>query len=218
MPRRPSPRAFTLIELLASIAVIAILSALGFVGFQKARDDADKATCLSNLRQLGIIHLSYAADHRGTIPMAYQAKRNPSPWWYWIYYDQGYFPEAPSTADKPDSLKLLKSPALVRNADTWVDNTYMHMKQDNVANATDSDLVLATLSRPASHILDITGGLKAGAHRPDAMTRYSAIQAANPATGSAYFVYDGRANVLFADGHVDSLRKEQITLEMCLRQ
>lgn len=216
-PRRSSD-AFTLIELLTVILVVAVLSALGFAGLRSARASADRATCLSNLRQIGLTHLAYAADNRGVLPMAYQEGRSPSPWWYWIYHLRGYFPEPPSTAGRPDSLSLLKSPPILRNATTWVDNTYMRMKQDDNANANDSDLVLNTLARPANHILNITGSLAAGTNRVTAVTRYTAIQRADDVTGDAYFVHGGRANVLFADGHVDSLRKERITLEMCLRQ
>lgn len=210
--------AFTLIELLASIAIIAVLIALVFAGLKSARMSADRSTCLSNLRQIGVVHLTYAANNRGVLPMAYKANRNPSPWWYWIYYQEGYFNEAPSTEARPDSLKLLKSPALMRTSNTWVANTYMRMKQDDAPNANDSDLVLNTLARPASYILQITGSLGPGEHQVAATTRYTVIQRADETADNAYFVYGGRANVLFADGHVASLTKSEITLEMCLRQ
>ena len=47
-------RGFTLIELLVVIAIIAILAAILFPVFAKARDQARKATCGSNMRQLGL--------------------------------------------------------------------------------------------------------------------------------------------------------------------
>ena len=46
-------RGFTLIELLVVIAIIAILAAILFPVFARARENARKATCQSNLRQIG---------------------------------------------------------------------------------------------------------------------------------------------------------------------
>jgi prepilin-type N-terminal cleavage/methylation domain-containing protein/prepilin-type processing-associated H-X9-DG protein len=54
---------FTLIELLVVIAVIAILAAILFPVFAQAREKARQATCLSNLRQIGLAAGMYAQDY-----------------------------------------------------------------------------------------------------------------------------------------------------------
>jgi prepilin-type N-terminal cleavage/methylation domain-containing protein/prepilin-type processing-associated H-X9-DG protein len=54
---------FTLIELLVVIAIIAILAAILFPVFARARESARKATCLSNLKQLGLGMAMYAQDY-----------------------------------------------------------------------------------------------------------------------------------------------------------
>jgi prepilin-type N-terminal cleavage/methylation domain-containing protein len=47
-----SKNAFTLIELLVVIAIIAVLMAILMPGLRKAREQARKAVCQSNLGQL----------------------------------------------------------------------------------------------------------------------------------------------------------------------
>ena len=61
---------FTLIELLVVIAIIAILAAILFPVFAQARESARKASCQSNLKQLGTAMLMYTQDYDEKFPMA----------------------------------------------------------------------------------------------------------------------------------------------------
>ncbi len=62
MTRKGFTRAFTLIELLVVIAIIAILAAILFPVFQKVRENARRASCQSNLKQLGLALVQYNQD------------------------------------------------------------------------------------------------------------------------------------------------------------
>lgn len=61
-------RGFSLIELLVVIAVIAIIAALLLPAVSGARSAADRAVCISNLRQVNLAARMYAEDHADAIP------------------------------------------------------------------------------------------------------------------------------------------------------
>lgn len=63
-----SKRAFTLIELLVVIAIIAILAAILFPVFARARENARRTSCISNLKQLGLGMMQYTQDYDEKYP------------------------------------------------------------------------------------------------------------------------------------------------------
>ena len=70
IPRKRST-AFTLVELLVVIGIIALLISMLLPALQRAREQANKVKCLSNMKQIGNAAMLYAHDNKGEFPSRY---------------------------------------------------------------------------------------------------------------------------------------------------
>jgi prepilin-type N-terminal cleavage/methylation domain-containing protein/prepilin-type processing-associated H-X9-DG protein len=197
---------FTLIELLVVIAIIAILAAILFPVFARARENARRASCQSNLKQIGLGVLQYAQDFDERYPMGKVIVGGSD-----VSWRQTVQPYVKST-------QLFRCPSNP-NSDTTRDNAvgnYPEIKESYGANlrvfgvdwggggSNTITTSLAQIEESASKIMvgeaiDSQGIYGAGTAYPDWSNNNNFVT-------SAFAGHLGTGNYLFADGHVKALR------------
>ena len=110
-PQTVVRKAFTLIELLVVIAIIAILAAILFPAFARARENARRASCQSNLKQIGLALFQYAQDYDETLPIGLDS--SPGSFWgaSWVGRVQPYIKSGQVFTCPSDTTSLSGSPA-----------------------------------------------------------------------------------------------------------
>jgi prepilin-type N-terminal cleavage/methylation domain-containing protein/prepilin-type processing-associated H-X9-DG protein len=210
-------RAFTLIELLVVIAIIAILAAILFPVFAKAREKGRQASCLSNLKQIGLGMIQYTQDYDELLPGNYWGNSSTT----WMANIQPYIKNyqiygCPSDTNTWNDGWYGANGVPTSNAKlSYGYNAYISTGGQtlNTANvnygATFTALSNAAIVAPAATVMVAEGGASS-------VTTPAVAETSNPpficwnTNANNYWTspcgrHFGDANTLFCDGHVKTM-------------
>jgi len=175
--------AFTLIELLVVIAIISTLAAMLLPALHNARERARTASCISNLRQIGLALDMYASDHGDRLPHE-DANKGQVPWPLAIQPHLG------------DSREVLYCPSVAKShpgrPESYRFNSYLEREGEQHQH-------LAELRSPSRTVVVF-----------DASTGQGKISYKGRWEDVTKSRHNGMANLLFVDWHVQTYAGGQI--------
>jgi prepilin-type N-terminal cleavage/methylation domain-containing protein/prepilin-type processing-associated H-X9-DG protein len=223
MPRTPCAvkdakgerKGFTLIELLVVIAIIALLAAILFPAFARARENARRASCQSNMKQIALGVKMYVQDYDEKFPLIWQNQKadgsvNTARTGQWITATMPYIKSAQVLACP--SYKPAKS----TEPYSYAANGYLFGKNESVL--TSSAVIILnwelaseadSTASQAAPLLEVCGAAQVEPYGPLA----SSIGSKGcffPGKNGESERHLGGANYSFVDGHVKWYRVEQI--------
>lgn len=216
-------RAFTLIELLVVIAIIAILASILFPVFARARENARRASCQSNLKQIGLGILQYSQDYDELMVPSRVHSPNAAgdgSGFAWPNLLQPYIKSTQLFQCPSDTFTdVMGGPGLL-----WQDGVAQPFHSSYLYNRDISGKAQAALQYVATTVMAADGAATPDASKPPTqwtqtgtqfqMSPFGAGITSDPeypsdVTAGPSSRHLETSNVLFADGHVKALRVDK---------
>lgn len=209
-------RAFTLVEMLVVMGTMALLTGMTVGSVGAARDAARRAKCASNLGMMAKAALTYADDHRGQFPWASRRINGETVCWDFITAKDGSVRPG-EMWDGYGIASVMQCPAFAGGKANWKNNPYTGYnyncsfigKVQGDPGMRTSPARMAQILNPARTVLFGDGQYSGGANKfmraPKPDRDHDGSGKSIRLAGTQGFRHRGKTNVVFCDGHVESL-------------